>query len=143
MTLEKARPWLVSAVLFLAAAAMAPSWALKAGTWHGKILVPDPTNLAVGFRNTDEPCTVKVSEGSATHMKVEVSFIDVPVMVQKAGKRGGPFHLGDFKENEALMLQTHEGAVVAVTHTSYDENGDLNYGVSGTGDMFRECMIDY
>lgn len=139
--------WALCALLAAAATAVAgePPWAMKEGVFAGKIVLPDPTNPAVGIDITDEPCTVTVSRGDPGHMAVEVSFVGEAVQVPREGIRGGPFYRGDFQGEtgkEALVVQTDDnGRVVVATHTGYDSAGDLNYGVSGTGEMFRECMM--
>ena len=53
-------------------------------------------------------------------------------------KGWGPPLLGD---GSALVVQFNgDGALLDLTYTSYDEAGDLNYGVSGAGTFSQECV---
>ncbi len=113
---------------------------MKEGAYAGRVSLPhwNPN----GYILTKEKCTATVRRGAPGHKAVTVSFVAGPVEVSNQGIRGGPFFLGNFGDNEALVVQTDDdGRMVSVTHTSYDRHGELNYGVSGSGDKFRECLI--
>ena len=133
---------LILALACLAAMAQQPSWALREGTWEGIVSLPDPWDFIDGSKFTDEKCTVTAKEHSSTHMRIEVSFIGQAVEMPKEGLRGGPFYETAFGENDALVVQTdNSGNILSATHTSYDENGDINYGRSGTGNKYAECLM--
>ena len=51
------------------------------------------------------------------------------------------FSLGELGGRRALVIQVDgDGALLALTYTSYDEVGDLNCGVSGAGTFLKECL---
>ena len=47
--------------------------------------------------------------------------------------------VGELGNDEVLIVQHHQGEVVSITQTIYDENGDVVYGRSGVGEFIREC----
>ncbi len=114
---------------------------MNEGTYTGQTARPhwNPS----GFVLTGESCTATIRQGAPGHKTVTVSFVGGPVQVPNKSVGDSPFFVGNFGENEALVVQTHEGCAVSVTHTSYDRHGALNYGISGRGDMFRECIIGH
>lgn len=152
------RPWrhLLAVALFFAVAAVTaigihaqsggriggPANAPKGadGVYHGWVAVPDASNPWVGFALTDETCWFQVTKLAPGRLRVSSSFWSGSVEASNATLGGPDFYLGRLENNKAFVLQLVAGAPVSLTHTSYDEHGALNYGVSGAGDMTAECM---
>lgn len=114
---------------------------LKAGTLHGCVHIPARgfvQRLLVGFEQTGESCSVTVKPDNT----VAVSFLkDGVIPVVSTSTEGFPtdIFVGELGNGEVLIVQHHRGEVVSITHTIYDEQGDVVYGVSGVGDFIREC----
>ncbi len=120
----------------------------QSGTWSGMKMLPDPSNLAVGFRLTDEPCSMElvVQEDGALLVKstlwagLTTEFTELHLMAPSID-----FYQGDLPQGRLAVLQyartrpDRPAVPVSLTYTSYDEHGDPNYGISGTGDMISEC----
>ncbi len=116
---------------------------LKTGIFYGCVNIP-ATNwmqkLMVGFEITGEICSVRVSEGNI----VKISFlgdVDIPVFSARAGESRTDIFIGELENNQVLIVQHHEGQVVSVTQTIYDQNGDVVYGKFGQGDYIKECIF--
>ncbi len=112
------------------------------GYYEGVVVLPDPSNFWTGVEITDEKCFVRVRRHEPGVLSVESSFSEEPVLVHAGNLSGQDFYMGRFGDEQALVLQLqppHE--VAALTHTSFDSKGVLNYGVEGDGDFTRECMI--
>lgn len=120
----------------------------QSGTWSGMKRLPDPSNLAVGVRLTDEPCSMEVvvREDQALLVKstlwadLTTEFHELRLMEPSID-----FYQGDLPQGRLAVLQYARtrpdrlAVPVSLTYTSYDEDGNPNYGISGTGDMISEC----
>ena len=116
---------------------------LKAGTYHGCVHVPAKgfmQRLMVGFERTGESCSVTVERTNA----VRVSFLGdavIPVVSTSTARYRTDIFIGELENGQVLIVQHQRGEVVSVTHTVYDEKGDVVYGRSGEGDSIRECIF--
>ena len=88
-----------------------------------------------------DPSTEVDDSGAA---RVESSF--VPGRVVDLTPVADTFYLGELGGGSALVVQFDgDGALLDLTYTSYDEAGDLNYGVSGAGTFMgssHKCVHD-
>ena len=110
-----------------------------AARYQGEEAVPNPANPMVGLRFTGKPCDAVVRVGDSGAARVESSF--VPGRVVDLTPVADTFYLGELGGGSALVVQFDgDGALLALTYTSYDEAGDLNYGVSGAGTFIKECL---
>ncbi len=113
------------------------------GDYEGKVLIPDPDNYWTGFKSTGEKCFARVHRHAPGSLAVQSGFNEETVIVHTDGIPGESFYMGRFGDGQALVLQLlgpSRGAV-ALTHTTFDDKGRLNYGSEGDGDFTRECMI--
>lgn len=110
---------------------------LRVGVYEGCETVPDPTNLAVFFRFTGNPCSVNVKANNI----VSLSFVGGDVFVARHSI--GDTFVGHTSGEEVLIVQWLEetGQVLDTTLTSYDYNGNVNYGRSGEGNYTMSCHI--
>ena len=93
----------------------------------------------VGLRFTGKPCDAVVRVDDSGAARVESSF--VPGRVVDLTPVADTFSLGELGGGSALVVQFDgDGALLDLTYTSYDEAGDLNYGVSGAGTFIQECL---
>ena len=93
----------------------------------------------VGLRFTGKPCHAIVRFDDSGAARVESSF--VPGRAVSLTPVAETFYLGELGGGSALVVQFDgDGALLDLTYTSYDEAGDLNYGVSGAGTFFKECV---
>jgi len=113
--------------------------AVVEGRYEGVVLLPNPWNLWTGTKITDEECFVRVRRHEPGSLAVESSCSEAPFIVHADNVPGESFYMGRFGDDQALVLQFHQRGV-SLTHTSFDRNGVLNYGVKGDGDFTRECM---
>ncbi len=110
-----------------------------AARYQGEEAVPNPANPMVGLRFTGKPCHAAVRFDDSGAARVESSF--VPGRAVGLTPVAETFYLGELGGGNALVVQFDgDGALLALTYTSYDEAGDLNYGVSGAGTFFKECL---
>ena len=110
-----------------------------AASYQGEEAVPNPANPMVGLRFTGKPCDAVVRVDDSGAARVESSF--VPGRVVDLTPVADTFYLGELGGGSALVVQFDgDGALLALTYTSYDEAGDLNYGVSGAGTFIQECV---
>ena len=114
---------------------------LKPGTRHGCVHIPARgfmQRLMVGFEVTGESCSVTVNEDST----VAVSFLgdaSIPLASTSTEERRTDILVGGLENDQVLIVQHHQGEVVSLTQTVYDENGDVVYGRFGNGNYIREC----
>ena len=107
-----------------------------AASYQGEEAVPNPANPMVGLRFTGKPCDAVVRVDDSGAARVESSF--VPGRVVDLTPVADTFHLGELGGGSALVVQFDgDGALLDLTYTSYDEAGDLNYGVSEPYRVFR------
>ena len=110
-----------------------------AARYQGEEAVPNPANPMVGLRFTGKPCAVVLRIDDSGAARVESSFI--PGRAVGLTPVADTFYLVELDDGSALVVQFNgDGALLALTYTSYDEAGDLNYGVSGAGTFFKECV---
>ena len=110
-----------------------------AARYQGEEAVPNPANPMVGLRFTGKPCHAAVRFDDSGAARVESSF--VPGRAVGLTPLAETFYLGELGGGSALVVQFDgDGALLALTYTSYDEAGDLNYGVSGARTFFKECL---
>ena len=101
--------------------------------------MPNPANPMVGLRFTGKPCDAVVRIDDSGAARVESSF--VPGRVVGLTPVADTFYLGELGDGSALVVQFDgDGALLDLTYTSYDEAGDLNYGVSGAGTFSQELF---
>ncbi len=111
--------------------------------YEGLVLLPNSENFMTGMKITEEKCFVRIREQGPGLLSVESSFSKDPVIV-RAINRSGQFYTGRFGDNQALVLQLNPSRdVVALTHTTFDKQGRLNYGAKGNGEFTRECLIPH
>lgn len=115
---------------------------LNTRTYHGCVHIPATEffqKLMVGFEITGEPCSVTVREGN----NIEVSFIRNPVTVASTSTNQlrTDIFIGELERNQVLIVQHHEGEVVSIIQTIYDENGHVVHDKSGEGDYIKECHL--
>ena len=114
---------------------------LKAETLHGCVYIPAKgfvQRLVVGVEKTGESCSVTVNPDNT----VEVSFLGdgvIPVVSTSTEGFVTDIFVAELGNDEVLIVQHHQGEVVSITQTIYDENGDVVYGRSGVGEFIREC----
>ena len=110
-----------------------------AARYQGEEAVPNPANPMVGLRFTGKPCDAVVRVDDSGAARVESSF--VPGRAVGLTPVADTFYLGELGDGSALVVQFDgDGALLDLTYTSYDEAGDLNYGVSGAGTFSQECV---
>ena len=116
---------------------------LKEETLNGCVHIParNPVKrLMVGFDRTGEACSVTVGRDNT----VTVSFLGnkpVPLVSTSSGRHLTDTFVGDLGEDQVLIVQHHQGKVVSVTQTVYDENDHVVYGRSGKGVSIKECHL--
>ncbi|MDE0150998.1 MAG: hypothetical protein OXK80_00675 [Bdellovibrionales bacterium] len=115
---------------------------LHTGTYYGCVHIPATEffqKLMVGFERTGESCEVTVHDNN----NVEVSFIENPVTVVNTStdQLQRDIFIGELEYDQVLIVQHHQGEVVSITQTIYDENGYVVYGKSGEGDYIKECHL--
>ena len=110
-----------------------------AARYQREEVVPNPANPMVGLRFTGKPCDAVVRVDDSGAARVESSF--VPGRAVGLTPVADTFYLGELGDGSALVVQFDgDGALLDLTYTSYDEAGDLNYGVSGAGTFSQECV---
>ncbi len=108
--------------------------------YEGIVLLPDPFNLAVGVKSTDELCQVSLRHADGD-LWVTSSFWEGEKLADGEALRGEDFYLGELDDDGAFVLQLWRDKPVALTQTSYDKKGRLNYGGKGSGNFLRECLL--
>ena len=112
-------------------------------TLMGCVHIParDPIQRAmVGFQRTGESCSITISRDN----NVTVSFVGnnpIPLVSASSGQHTSDIFFGNLGGNQVLVVQHHQGKVVSVTQTVYDNNGHVVYGRSGNGDYIKECHL--
>ena len=116
---------------------------LKTGTIYGCVHLPAKNKLLKylgDFEKTGESCSITVNEDNT----VRVSFLgDVTISLFSTsadGIRTDTF-VGELDSNQVLIVQHHQGEVVSVTQTIYDQNGDVVYGKFGEGKSIKSCNL--
>lgn len=115
---------------------------LAPGTFRGRVALPDPSNPFVGLHFTGEHCHTRIRHANG-RILAETSLLSAPVAL--AGRmHDGPYYVGHVADGTVLVVQTDGKAVVATTHTVFDAQGVLVYGVCGSPGftMIRECITD-
>ena len=116
---------------------------LRTGTFYGCVSIPARNRiqkLLVGFEITGENCSVTVNEDNIVNVNF-LGDVDVPVFSTSAGEHRTDIFIGELENNQVLIVQHHEGEVVSVTQTIYDQNDVVVYGKFGQGDYIKECMF--
>lgn len=120
----------------------------QSGVWQGMKMLPDPSNLAVGFKLTDEPCSMEVvvrEDGTLWVKSTLWADLTTEFHELRLNEPSVDFYHGDLPQGRLAVLQyarlqpDRHAEPVSLTYTSYDEAGNPNYGRSGTGDMISEC----
>ncbi len=116
---------------------------LKTGTFYGCVHVPATgfiQRIMVGFKRTGESCSVTVSEGNT----VKINFLGdvaIPVVSTSTDQYRTDTFIGELENNQVIIVQHYQGEIGSVTHTIYDQNGDVVYGKSGKGKYIKECIF--
>ena len=116
---------------------------LKAETLNGCVHIPATSfiqRIMVGFEITGESCAITVDQNNT----VQVSFLGdpvIPVVSTSTDKYRTDIYVGELENNQILIVQHHQGKVVSVTQTIYDENDNVVYGQSGEGEYIKECLF--
>jgi len=116
---------------------------LEPGTFKGCVLIPatDPIQKRmVGFQLTGETCSATVGPNNS----IRVDFlgnIDIPLASTSTEQIQTDTFVGELENNQVLIVQYHQGQVVSVTQTIYDNNDDVVYGKFGNGDFIKECSF--
>ena len=116
---------------------------LITGTYPGCVSVPATDwiqKTMVGFEFTGETCSLTVHPNNI----VSLSFLgnkQIPVVSTSTSVIATDIFVGELGDDEALIVQHHQGRVVSATQTIYDKNNNLVYGLSGDGDSIKECLI--
>ena len=109
--------------------------------YEGDVIVPNPWNIAVGFKFTDEKCSISIREVSGG-LQVESSFWDGEKYADQGAIRGRLFYLGEYASGKAFILQTHDEKPVALTLTGRDADALLDKkGERKNRKWQRECII--
>ena len=85
-------------------------------------------------------CWVTTEEIDENTLIVKSSFLKQPIEVRRM-QEDSEFYLGSKNKENAYVVQLQFGKPVSFTHTSYDKNGELIYGVSGEGVFIKECGL--
>lgn len=120
----------------------APLSGLRTGTFSGQIVVPNRSNLATGFRLTGITCQTVIWRDTQGRVMAHPSYLDHPVRLTER-LDGSDFYAGLVDDTTALIVQQYPGGVSA-THTVFDANGVLVYGICGSGrsEFLRECLSE-
>ena len=113
-----------------------------ATVYKGDLLLPDPFNFATGFKFAGKPCSVAVRH-AGRDLWVTSDFWAGEKLADGEALRGEDFYLGELDNNGAFVLQLGRGKPVALTQTTYDVRGRLNYAGRGSGNFLRECLVGY
>lgn len=109
--------------------------------FRGKIHVPTPTR----FRITSDPCWVQILNQTQEEILVTSSFFSGEFLFQILSSNADSYKNETNGDQEIYILQiitlTGTKQPVALTHTSKDSKGAINYGVSGSGRYTKECHI--
>ena len=110
---------------------------LKAGTFRGQIVLPDPSNPATGVRFTGIPCQTRIWRDAQGRLMAQPSFLEQPARLT-LGESG--FYAGLVDDGTALVVQQYPGGVTS-THTVFDASGVIVYGICGSRakEFLREC----
>ena len=109
--------------------------------FDGEVMVPNPWNIAVGFKFTGEKCSISISKVSGG-LQVESSFWDGEKYADQGAIRGRTFYLGEYESGKTFILQTHDEKPVGLTLTGLeadtviDKKGELK-----NRKWQRECHI--
>ncbi len=117
-----------------------PGVQLLAQTYEGCESIPATgfiQRIMVGFEFTGETCSATVHSDQT----VSVSFIGRDSYPVYPMGRQSDIFIGNLNNNEVLIVQHHNGRVISITQTRYDNNDNLIYGKSGQGDHIKECLI--
>ena len=90
------------------------------------------------MKERGESCSVTVGENNT----VKVSFLgDVvtSVVSTSTGQHRTDIFIGELENNQVIIVQHHQGVVISVTQTVYDQKGNVVYGKSGQGEYIKEC----
>ena len=123
------------------------------GVYEGCEHVPakDPIKKKLlGFDITGNKCYVEVlPSSSGRNHQLVVRFISS--QDEEVYDTIGPIEmsyipttdsfLGLMEEGDVFIAQYVEDQFLSFTHTGYDEDGVINYGLSGKGDSIRECIF--
>ncbi len=110
--------------------------------YKGELLLPNPFNLAVGLKFTGKPCSVSLRHAK-DDLWVASDFWEGEKLADGDALRGKDFYLGELDDNGAFVLQLGRGKPVALTQTTYDRRGRLNYAGRGSGNFLRECLLGH
>ena len=109
--------------------------------FNGDVIVPNPWNIAVGFKFTDEKCSISIREVSGG-LQVISSFWNGEKYAARDAIRGRTFYLGEYESGKAFILQTHDEKPVALTLTGLDADTILDKrGERKSRKWQRECLI--
>ena len=112
---------------------------LIAQTYIGCERVPSKNwihRIMIGLEFTGETCFVTIH----TNQTVTVSFLgpDPYFLVEIVDS---DLFVSQIDENSVLLVQHHEQKVVSATYTKYDRKGRVKYGVFGSEDSLKECLV--
>lgn len=117
---------------------------LAPGTYDGCVLVPATDfvqRLMVGFALTGETCSVTVGPNNS----IRVDFlggVEIPLRSTSTERAQTDTFVGELGNDQALIVQHHQGRVVSVTQTIRDGAGGVVYGKSGRGDYIKACDLN-
>ncbi len=109
--------------------------------FDGEVSVPNPWNIAVGFKFTGDKCSISAREVSGG-LQVASSFWDGENYADQGAIRGRTFYLGEYESGKAFILQTHDEKPVSLTLTGLDADTVLDKkGERKNRKWQRECLI--
>ena len=118
------------------------------GDYAGRETLTDSSNWAHPEVFTDVPCSVSVSRDAAGGFVVRTSLLtgddgaEVPVALVSEINAPSGFYIGAAGE-DVVVLQQQWGTVVHLAHTTYEEDGTVDYGRcgGGAGRHLKQCNL--
>ena len=109
-------------------------------SYQGRVTLWDPENRWTLTKITDQFCRVSVRGNRGDGYVVESDIFPHPVPLTIQMHPGSEFYLGTFGENDVFIFQPYRGGG-SFAHTTYDENGEVEYGRCGMkeGYYIKSC----
>ncbi len=119
-----------------------PLTRLEAQSHRGRVILWDPENRWTFSEITEETCRISVRRTPEGKYVVESGIFPHPVPLTIQMHPGSDFYMGIYGEKDVFVFQQYPGGGGgSLTHTTYDKNGELEYGKCGVeeGYIIKAC----
>lgn len=119
----------------------APLTGLQPQSYAGKVVLWDPENRWIFSYITEQTCRVTIRQTAAGYV-AESDIYPQPVPLTIQMHPGSPFYMGTVGDDDVFIFQSYPGGG-SFTHTTYDDNGEVEYGKCGAeqGFMIKACDV--